>query len=161
MVSDGRGNRVGPLKPLRRVRDAVARPSGILAGVTRIRRQTLVPALSLALALGLAFAVTLGAARRPEAALREAAGEYARALAAGDAAAAAARRADRDPGPEGGRARALKGDHWAVREIQVDESGDEARVTLLWVGEAGGQRAESQLWVLDAEGRWAFVALAR
>lgn len=127
----------------------------------RIRRQTLVPALGLALAVVLAVVVTRGSARRPEAALRDAASAYATALAAGDAASAARWRADRDPEPEARRARALQGVYWAVREIDREEADDEARVTVLWVGADGRQQAERQLWTLDGTGRWAFVALAR
>jgi len=129
--------------------------------MVRIPRQTLVPALGFALALALALAVTVGAARRPESALREAVRAYAGALAAGDAAAAAERRADRDPGPEAQRAKALEGVYWAVRAIELAEADDEALVTVLWVGQGGRQQAERQLWAREEGQRWAFVAVAR
>ena len=128
---------------------------------SRLRRQTLVPAIGLLATVALAGLVTAGAARRPESAVREAARAYAGALAAGDARAAAEHRADRDPGPEQPRAEALRGVHWAVREVRLAESRDEARVTILWVGREGRQQEERQLWALDERGVWTFVGLGR
>jgi hypothetical protein len=129
--------------------------------MARIPRQTLVPGLGFALVLGLALAVTLGAARRPETRLREAVRAYATALAAGDAATAARHRADLDPAPEARRAQALRGVHWAIREIRLAPGGAEARVTVLWVGRGGAQQAEHEAWARQDGGRWAFVALVR
>ena len=86
---------------------------------------------------------------------------YATALAAGDAAAAARHRADRDPAPEARRAQALRGVHWVVREIRLAPGGAEARVTVLWVGGAARDRSSTRRWARQDTGRWAFVALTR
>ena len=126
-----------------------------------ISRRTLLPGLGFALVLAAALAVALTGGGAPEAGLRDDVRTYLRALAAGDAPAAAAFRVDHDPDPERPRAQALVRHAWMIEDQEILEGGEEAFVTVRWIAPGGRRGREIQHWRCLGDHRWAFVALER